>query len=195
MKIETLKSNKNSLISDLYSIEPKVFEDERGFFFESWNNVTFNKLIGKSISFLQDNHSFSIKGVLRGLHYQLNPKAQGKLIRCVKGEIFDVAIDMRKNSETFGEWASIKLSERNKTQLWIPEGFAHGFLTLSENAEILYKTTNLWEKDLERTINWNDSNISIKWPLNSISFEKPLLSEKDNNGISFEEAINNSEIF
>jgi len=195
MNIAGLKSNKGNSISDLYVMEPQVLSDSRGYFYESWNRGEFNKLIGHKINFLQDNHSISIKGVLRGIHYQLNPMAQGKLIRCSHGEIFDVAIDLRKGSKTFGEWASIILNEKNKKQYWIPEGFAHGFLTLSDNAEVLYKATNFWNKDLERTLNWNDEELAIDWPIKSINYDYPLLSGKDKNGISFEEAINNSELF
>jgi len=195
MNIEVIYSNKGNAISGLQIFQPKVFGDRRGSFYESWNKDVFNRLIGREINFLQDNHSNSNKGVIRGLHYQLDPMAQGKLIRCVLGEIFDVAIDLRKNSTTFGEWASINLSEENEKQFWIPEGFAHGFLTLSKTAKVLYKTTNYWEKDLERIINWNDLKLSIDWPLKSINYPSPQLSIKDQNGISFDEAINNSEIF
>ena len=194
MNIEETKSNKGNSISDLFVLEPKVFSDARGCFYESWNGKEFNKLIGKKINFQQDNHSISIKGVLRGIHYQLNPMPQGKLVRCTHGEIFDVAIDIRKESKTFGEWSSVILSEKNNKQFWIPEGFAHGFLTLSKRAEVLYKATNFWNKDLERTINWNDKELAIEWPIKSINFNYPLLSGKDNNGISFEEAIKNSEL-
>ena len=195
MNLKKLKTNNDILIEGLYLIEPDIFEDKRGSFYESWNAKLFNEIIGKEINFLQDNHSSSIKGVLRGLHYQLNPVPQAKLIRCIKGEIYDVAIDLRKDSITFGKWASVTLNQSNRKQFWIPEGFAHGFLTVSKYAEVLYKATNYWNKDLERTINWDDPKILIEWPLKSINFAYPLLSEKDQNGISFDQAINNFEIF
>ena len=137
-------------IPDVILFEPKVFGDERGFFYESFNQQTFNQLTGLNIQFVQDNHSKSQKGVLRGLHYQLPPKAQGKLVRVVQGEVFDVAVDIRKDSPTFGKWVSAILSAENKQQLWIPEGFAHGFLTLSETAEFLYKTTDYYAPEMER---------------------------------------------
>ncbi|EGM78172.1 dTDP-4-dehydrorhamnose 3,5-epimerase [Rheinheimera sp. A13L] len=162
-------------IPDVKIIEPKVFGDERGFFFESFNLLKFEDAIGRKVNFVQDNHSKSSKNVLRGLHYQLDPCAQGKLVRCVQGEVFDVAVDIRKSSATFGRWVGVHLSAENKKQLWIPEGFAHGFLTLSDSAEFLYKTTNYYSPDSDRGILWNDSDIGIEWPL-TVS---PLLSEKD----------------
>ncbi len=162
-------------IPDVLIIEPKVFGDERGFFFESFNQKAFNEAVGREITFVQDNHSKSSKNVLRGLHYQLPPKAQGKLVRVVQGEVFDVAVDIRKNSETFGQWVGEILSSENKKQFWIPPGFAHGFLTLSKTAEFLYKTTDYYTPDLERSIRWNDPDLAIMWPLE----EDPLLSIKD----------------
>ena len=157
-------------------IEPAVFGDARGFFFESFNQSKFNQAVGYDVEFVQDNHSRSAKGVLRGLHYQLPPHPQGKLVRCVVGEVFDVAVDIRKSSPTFGQWVGVHLSAENKRQLWIPPGFAHGFLTLSEHAEFLYKTTDYWAKDCEQAIIWNDPSIGIDWP----AFDgQPLLSEKD----------------
>jgi len=148
-------------IPDVKIIEPTVFEDERGYFFESFNHKKFEEAIGREITFVQDNHSKSTKGVLRGLHYQLPPHAQGKLVRVVKGEIYDVAVDIRKLSPTFGLWVGETLSAENKKQLWIPEGFAHGFVTMSKTAELIYKVTNYWEKELERTIIFNDTTIKI----------------------------------
>lgn len=156
-------------------IQPRVFEDERGFFFESYNQQCFEEVIGRTVAFVQDNHSKSSKGVLRGLHYQLTPKAQGKLVRVVQGEVFDVAVDIRRSSATFGQWVGEMLSSENKRQLWIPEGFAHGFVTLSETAEFLYKTTDYYAPECERAIRWNDSTINIKWP----SSLTPLVSSKD----------------
>ena len=166
----------DTAIADVKIIEPAVFGDERGFFFESFNQAKFNQAVGYDVAFVQDNHSRSAKGVLRGLHYQLPPHAQGKLVRCVVGEVFDVAVDIRKSSPNFGQWVGVHLSAENKRQLWIPPGFAHGFLTLSEHAEFLYKTTDYWAKDCEQAIIWNDPSIAIDWP----AFDgQPLLSEKD----------------
>ncbi|MCZ5214467.1 dTDP-4-dehydrorhamnose 3,5-epimerase [Escherichia fergusonii] len=162
-------------IPDVLIFEPKVFGDERGFFFESFNQKVFEEAVGRKVEFVQDNHSKSSKGVLRGLHYQLEPYAQGKLVRCVVGEVFDVAVDIRKSSPTFGKWVGVNLSAENKRQLWIPEGFAHGFLVLSETAEFLYKTTNYYNPQSDRGIIWNDPSLNIKWPL----VEKPILSKKD----------------
>jgi len=150
-------------IPDVKIIEPTVFEDERGFFFESFNHKKFEEAIGRSVTFVQDNHSKSSIGVLRGLHYQLPPHAQGKLVRVVHGEVFDVAVDIRKSSPTYRQWVAETLSAENKKQLWIPEGFAHGFLTLSETAEFLYKTTNYYSSASERGICWNDPDIDVKW--------------------------------
>ncbi|HDR2456741.1 dTDP-4-dehydrorhamnose 3,5-epimerase [Enterobacter ludwigii] len=151
-------------IPDVLIFEPKVFGDDRGFFMESFNQQVFESAIGREVQFVQDNHSKSSKGVLRGLHYQLNPHAQGKLVRCVVGEVFDVAVDIRKSSSTFGKWVGVHLSEQNKRQLWIPEGFAHGFLVLSETAEFLYKTTSYYAPEFDRGIKWNDPTLSIAWP-------------------------------
>ena len=162
-------------IPDVLLIEPKVFGDERGFFFESFNQQRFNEVTGLDLQFVQDNHSKSAKGVLRGLHYQLPPKAQGKLVRVVAGEVFDVAVDIRKASPTFGQWVGATLSGDNKHQLWIPPGLAHGFLVLSESAEFLYKTTDYYAPELERGIVWNDPDLGIQWPIKSA----PLLSGKD----------------
>jgi dTDP-4-dehydrorhamnose 3,5-epimerase len=167
-------------IPDVLIFEPKVFGDERGFFFESFNHKLFEEAVGYPVTFVQDNHSKSSKGVLRGLHYQLPPHAQGKLVRCVAGEVFDVAVDIRKNSPTFGQWVGIHLSGENKRQLWIPEGFAHGFVTLSDTADFLYKTTDYYHRESEGTIAWNDFEINIQWPV-----EKVTLSQKDKNAQSF----------
>jgi dTDP-4-dehydrorhamnose 3,5-epimerase len=172
-------------IPDVKIIEPKVFGDERGFFFESFNQKVFEAAIGRKVEFVQDNHSKSVKGVLRGLHYQLPPMEQGKLVRVVQGEVFDVAVDIRKSSPTFGKWVGVNLSAENKRQLWIPEGFAHAFLTLSETAEFLYKTTNFYSPEHEKTIIWDDFDLSIKWPID----KTPNLSKKDLLGIPFPQAI------
>ncbi|HFP1962144.1 TPA: dTDP-4-dehydrorhamnose 3,5-epimerase, partial [Escherichia coli] len=148
-------------IPDVLIFEPKVFGDERGFFMESFNQRQFEEIVGRKISFVQDNHSKSKKGVLRGLHYQLPPFAQGKLVRCINGEVYDVAVDLRPESINYGKWVGIILSAENKKQLWIPEGFAHGFLVISEFAEFAYKTTNYYSKESERGIRWNDPTINI----------------------------------
>jgi dTDP-4-dehydrorhamnose 3,5-epimerase len=169
-------------ISDVLLIEPRVFEDDRGFFFESFNHKQFESYLGFKTNFVQDNHSKSMQGVLRGLHYQIKPKAQGKLVRVSSGEVFDVAVDLRKSSPTFGKWVGEILSSENKKQLWIPEGFAHGFLTLSESAEFLYKTTNFYSAEHERVIIWNDERIKIKWPNSNV-----ILSSKDSLGRSLDE--------
>ncbi len=162
-------------IPDVIIFEPKVFGDERGFFLESFNQKIFEEATGLKREFVQDNHSKSSKGVLRGLHYQLPPMAQGKLVRVVQGEVFDVAVDIRKSSPTFGQWVGVHLSAENKRQLWIPEGFAHGFLTLSETAEFLYKTTNYYSPKYEGAIVWNDPDLAISWPETS----EVLVSGKD----------------
>ena len=162
-------------IADVLLIEPKVFGDDRGFFFESFNQQRFNEATGLDLPFVQDNHSKSAKNVLRGLHYQLPPKAQGKLVRVVAGEVFDVAVDIRPDSPTFGQWVGEILSADNKRQLWIPPGLAHGFLVLSESAEFLYKTTDYYAPELERGIIWNDPDLAIAWPFAG----EPVLSGKD----------------
>jgi len=168
-------------ISDILVIEPKVHYDDRGYFYESYNELHFSSLVNKRLEFVQENHSFSTRGVLRGLHYQLyNPQA--KLVRVIRGIIFDVVVDLRKKSNTFGKWFGIDLSSDNKKQLWIPEGFAHGFLTLSEEAEVVYKTTSYWDPSGEQCLIWNDSLVNIKWP--DINMP-PKLSKKDLCGIDF----------
>lgn len=166
-------------------IEPKVFGDERGFFYESFNERIFTELVtgGEMVRFVQDNHSKSAQNVLRGLHYQIR-QAQGKLVRVIAGEVFDVAVDLRKSSPTFGQWTGIALSAENKRQMWIPVGFAHGFVVTSESAEFLYKTTDYWAPEFERCIIWNDPAIGIEWPLT----DAPLLSEKDRNGTLLKDA-------
>ena len=169
-------------IPDVKIIEPNVFGDKRGFFFESFNQKIFEDAIGTKQQFVQDNHSKSSKGVLRGLHYQLPPMAQGKLVRVVQGEVFDVAVDIRKNSPTFGQWVGEVLSAENAKQLWIPGGFAHGFITLSDTAEFLYKTTNYYSPDHERCIAWNDPAINIKWP--NLGNVPVNISDKDQRGSS-----------
>ncbi|WP_284078201.1 dTDP-4-dehydrorhamnose 3,5-epimerase [Herbaspirillum aquaticum] len=173
-------------IPDVVLIEPKVFGDERGLFFESFNQAQFEKAIGKPVQFVQDNHSRSVRNVLRGLHYQ-NQQPQGKLVRVVQGEVFDVAVDLRKSSNTFAQWVCEILSAENKRQLWIPEGFAHGFVVLSDTAEVLYKTTDYYAPAFERSILWNDETVAIDWPAGI----QPILSAKDAQGKPFAE----SEVF
>lgn len=174
----------DTTIPEVKIIEPALFGDARGFFFESFNQAKFESAIGRTVNFVQDNHSRSVKGVLRGLHYQLPPHAQAKLVRCTLGEVFDVAVDIRQSSPTFGQWVGVVLSAENKRQLWIPEGFAHGFLTLSEEAEFLYKTTNYYAPQSDACIIWNDAEIGIEWPLQ----EAVQLSAKDQQGKFFKQA-------
>lgn len=170
-------------IPEVLIIEPKVFGDERGFFYESFNKKKFVEACGITAEFVQDNHSKSAKGVLRGLHYQIK-QPQGKLVRVSAGEVLDVAVDLRKLSGTFGQWVGVKLSAENKRQLWVPAGFAHGFVVLSETAEFLYKTTDYYAPEFERCIRWDDADLSIDWQYDG----KPLVSDKDANGLTFKEA-------
>lgn len=162
-------------------IEPKVFGDARGYFFESFNQRNFDKALGEALTFVQDNQSRSARGVLRGLHYQVK-QPQGKLVRVLHGEIYDVAVDIREGSPTFGKWQAEVLSAENKKQLWIPAGFAHGFVVTSETAEVLYKTTDYWAPQFERCIRWDDPTLAIPWPLDGIT---PNVSDKDRQGMLF----------
>lgn len=171
----------STLIPEVLIIEPKVFGDERGFFYESFNQGNFEQVTGLKLTFVQDNHSKSARNVLRGLHYQIQ-QPQGKLVRVVEGEVFDVAVDIRKSSPTFGQWVGEILSAENKKQLWVPEGFAHGFLVLSETAEFLYKTTDYYAPQHERCIAWNDPYLAINWPIESM----PSLSGKDAQGCTLQ---------
>lgn len=175
MKIRSCKHNKNGLFDGPLILEPAIYADSRGLFFESWNKNNFNKIIKNNSKFVQDNQSISKKGVLRGLHYQLPPMDQGKLVRCSNGSVFDVIVDIRKESSTFALWAGIYLNSANNNQLWIPPGFAHGFLALEDTTIFEYKVTNYWSKEHERSLLWNDSRISIDWP----DFDKISLSQKD----------------
>ena len=170
-------------IPDVIILEPKVFGDDRGFFYESFNEKAFLDATGTETKFVQDNHSKSSKNVLRGLHYQIQ-QPQGKLVRVAMGEVFDVAVDLRRNSEYFGQWVGVHLSAENKCQLWVPPGFAHGFLVLSENAEFLYKTTDYYAPAYERSVLWNDSDLGIDWPID----QPPILSGKDQLGSRFKDA-------
>ena len=174
-------------IADVLIIEPRVFGDARGFFFESFNQQAFKNATGLNLDFVQDNHSRSAKGVLRGLHYQIE-QPQGKLVRVVRGAVFDVAVDLRKTSATFGQWVGAELSEENKRQMWVPPGFAHGFLTLSDSADFLYKTTDYYAPQFERCIAWNDPTLAIAWPL---AGQLPQISAKDQAGV----ALANASVF
>jgi dTDP-4-dehydrorhamnose 3,5-epimerase len=175
-------------LQDAFVIEPAVFGDERGFFFESFNQKIFSELTGFDGQFVQDNHSHSQQGVLRGLHYQVR-QSQGKLVRVVSGEVFDVAVDLRKSSPTFGQWTAEILSAENRKMFWLPRGFAHGFLVLSESADFLYKTDDYYTPEHERCIQWDDKQLAIDWPLERIpSLSEPLLSDKDRHGVAFVDA-------
>lgn len=170
-------------IADVLIFEPRVFGDERGFFYESFNQKVFEQAVGRCVNFVQDNHSKSAKGVLRGLHYQVQ-QAQGKLVRVVQGEVYDVAVDLRRSSPTFGQWVGTHLSADNKRQFWVPEGFAHGFIVLSETAEFLYKTTDFYAPEHERCIRFDDADLAIDWQYTG----QPVLSAKDQQGKAFSTA-------
>ncbi len=173
-------------IDGVLILEPKVFGDERGFFMESFNQKLFNEAVGHEVGFVQDNHSRSAQGVLRGLHYQLPPHAQGKLVRVTQGSVFDVAVDMRRSSSTFGRWVGVELSGTNHTQLWLPVGMAHGFLVLSESADFLYKTTDYYAPQAEGSVRWDDKTIGIDWPQQP---HTSALSAKDSAAPEFSQAI------
>ncbi len=170
-------------IDGVLVVEPKCFLDERGFFMESWNARTWREVTGLDTEFVQDNHSLSHLGVVRGFHYQLR-HVQGKLVRVVRGEIFDVALDLRRSSDTFGRWTGVRLSAENRKQLWIPEGFAHAFVALSETAEVLYKASDYYDREAERSILWDDPDVGVNWPLPA----EVIVSEKDRRGVSLREA-------
>ena len=195
MKVDCLKNKKGISIEGPLVFTPDIYSDSRGLFFESWNRKKYEENLPDTVHFVQDNHSESSQGVLRGMHYQIEPYPQGKLVRCIKGSIFDVAVDIRKSSSTFSEWVGIELNQKNKKQLWIPCGFAHGFLTLSESAEVLYKASGYWNKDCERTIQWNDKAFNIQWPIENLNITDPLLSDKDANASSLGELLKNDELF
>lgn len=173
-------------IQDVILLEPRVFKDDRGYFFESYNQRAFENMVGRNVQFVQDNQSRSVRNVIRGLHYQVK-RPQGKLVRVVRGEIFDVAVDIRRSSPNFGKWVGEHLSESNRKQMWIPEGFAHGFVVLSEDAEVLYKTTDYWSPENERCIAWDDSLINIDWRISA----EPIVSIKDKAGLT----LSQSEVF
>ena len=180
MQAERLTTSSGEAMQGPLLLTPRVFGDARGFFFESWNQQRWEQLLvadgQAALPFVQDNHSRSALGVLRGLHLQIPPTPQGKLVRCVSGEIFDVAVDLRPQSASFGQWVGARLSADNHQQLWVPVGFAHGFLTLSEQAEVLYKTTDFWSRECERAIRWDDPTLAIAWPLQGLEVQ---LSDKD----------------
>ena len=171
-------------IKDILILKPRIYEDKRGHLYESFNEVIFNKLLNNNIHFVQDVHSYSKQHTLRGLHYQVPPKAQAKLVRVIKGQIFDVAIDIRKHSPSFGSWVGQILSEENKLQMWIPEGFANGFLVLSEDAEVVYKVTEFYSPEYERCIHWKDETLNVDWPISN----EPLMSDRDLSGLLFKDA-------
>ena len=176
MYYKKLSAYNGQIVDGPLLVIPNVFKDDRGYFMESWNQQKFDEIVGYRTIFVQDNHSRSSKGVLRGMHYQIAPHAQGKLVKCIAGEIFDVAVDIRSNSDTYGKWVSVILSSENNNQLWIPKGFAHGFLALTSIADVYYKTTNYYSSENERSILWNDPEISISWPKIA---NKPFVSIKD----------------
>ena len=195
MQFERLTTAKGQTMEGPLLITPQAFGDERGWFFESWNQRKFDDAAGEAVLFSQDNHSRSIQGVLRGLHYQLAPEPQAKLVRATAGGIFDVAVDIRRGSPTFGQWVGAKLSAENKCQLWIPEGFAHGFLTLSEVAEVQYKARGFWNKGCERAIVWNDADLGIAWPLERLEGAEVSLSGKDAEAPGFKAAEAAGDVF
>jgi len=195
MQVEQLQNPQGATINGPLLISPRAFGDERGWFFESWNQSKFDEAIGEAVVFSQDNHSRSVQGVLRGLHYQLKPEPQAKLVRASMGEIFDVAVDIRQNSATFGQWVGATLSAENKQQLWVPEGFAHGFLTLSDVAEVQYKARGFWNKACERAIVWNDSSIKIEWPLDQLQDVEVSLSSKDADAATLNQAKAAGDVF
>lgn len=195
MRVEPLTTASGQRMEGPLLITPQVFGDGRGFFFESWNQRRFDDAVGTPTIFSQDNHSRSSRGVLRGLHYQLEPEPQGKLVRCPVGAVFDVAVDLRRSSPTFGQWVGAELSAENHRQLWVPVGFAHGFLTLSDTAEVLYKASGFWSKTCERSLLWSDPELAIAWPLDRLGDREPLLAEKDAAAPHLAEAVATDEVF
>lgn len=192
MWAEALRSSSGQCLKGALLLQPQVFEDGRGCLYETWNQQRWQQVLRawgqRPTAFVQDNQSCSHRGVLRGLHWQAAPHAQAKLVRCVVGEIFDVAVDLRPASATFGQWGAVRLSGVNRLQLWIPEGFAHGFLCLTEVAEVVYKTTTFWEPQSERAIRWDDPALGIAWPLLQVGGQAPLLSAKDAQAMTLAEA-------
>ena len=195
MKVEKIKSSKDLFIDGPIILIPDKFSDERGFFYESWNKEIFNRTIKRDISFVQDNHSRSAYGVIRGLHFQKKPYEQAKLIRVINGAILDIIVDLRLNSPTFKEWAGILLNKQNRKQIWIPEGFAHGFISLTKQTEVNYKTNNFWNRELERILIWNDLDLKINWKLNKLKLKTPIVSKKDLKGKSLQELLITKDLF
>ena len=195
MQVDQLQCPQGRIIKGPLLISPQAFGDERGWFFESWNQRKFDRAMGEAVVFSQDNHSRSVQGVMRGLHYQLSPEPQAKLVRASIGEIFDVAVDIRQGSATYGQWVGAHLSAENKQQLWVPEGFAHGFLTLSAVAEVQYKARGYWNKACERAIRWDDTTIGIQWPLDQLGTAEVSLSGKDADAPTLDQAKAAGEIF
>jgi len=195
MQVEQLSTTSGQPMQGPLLITPQVFADNRGFFYENWNQRRFDEAVGEPIGFSQDNHSRSSRGVLRGLHYQLEPEPQGKLVRCPVGAIFDVAVDLRRSSPTFGQWVAAELSGDNHRQLWVPVGFAHGILTLSHHAEVLYKASGYWSKACERSLRWSDPEVAIAWPLAQLGISEPLLAAKDGAAPSLVQALAAGEVF
>jgi dTDP-4-dehydrorhamnose 3,5-epimerase len=195
MQVEQLTTASGQLMEGPLLITPQVFGDGRGFFYESWNQRSFDAALGTATTFVQDNHSRSSRGVLHGLHYQLEPEPQAKLVRCPLGAIFDVAVDLRRSSPTFGQWVGAELSAANQRQLWVPLGFAHGFLALSEGADVLYKASGFWSKTCERSLRWNEPQIAIAWPFDRLGVAEPLLVTKDATAPTLEEALAAGEVF
>ena len=197
MKFKNLLSNKDSKIDGPLEIIPSIFSDKRGIFFESWNQIKFNNILSENINFVQDNQSQSKKNVLRGLHYQIEPKSQGKLVRVSNGRIYDVIVDLRKNSKTFGLWSGLEINSELNNQLWVPVGFAHGFITISDHATVQYKTTNYWSPDHERCLFWNDKDVNINWLAKTLKndLKEPIISDKDLLGYTLSSLIKKEEIF
>jgi dTDP-4-dehydrorhamnose 3,5-epimerase len=195
MQVEQLSTASGQPMQGPLLITPQLFADDRGFFYESWNQRRFDDAVGEPITFSQDNHSRSSRGVLRGLHYQLLPEPQGKLVRCPLGAILDVAVDLRRSSPTFGQSVAAELTADNHRQLWVPVGFAHGFLTLSDHAEVLYKASGYWSKACERSLRWNDPEVGITWPVEQLGISEPLLAAKDAAAPTLAQAIAAGEVF
>ncbi len=194
MEYKSLKNNSGIEINGPIIIQLESFSDSRGIFFESWNQKKFDQILNEKINFVQDNNSVSSKGVLRGLHYQISPKPQGKLIRCSAGSVYDVAVDLRRESKTFGKYVSTYLRSGDLKQFWIPSGFAHGFIALENGSVVNYKTTEFWDKKCERSIIWNDEDLNIDWPINKFDLMNPLVSKKDSKASNFQEFINSKEV-
>lgn len=195
MQFEQLRTPDGQLIEGPLLVTPQTFGDDRGWFFESWNQRRLDDAVGEAVHFSQDNHSRSVRGVLRGLHYQLAPQPQAKLVRASVGSIFDVAVDIRRSSPTFGRWVGAELTAENRCQIWVPEGFAHGFLTLSPVAEVQYKARGFWDRNCERAIRWNDPHLAIAWPEKPLSGVAVSLSAKDAEAPAFIDAQTSGDVF